>query len=452
MPNFPHGPSDGCFGLRLMSRMKQDVLGNYRWLHREFGDSVSYRLGPFRLFVFFHPEQVREVLVVNAKSTIRDPRVMSVFAQWNGNSLLITEGEAWVKRRRMVQPAFHPRRFENYGRLVVASAERLGDSWARHGTADVEINQAMTDLTLDIICQALFATSVGSHSGEIAKAVRALSEIAFYEMQAPFRWPLWLPTFYNRRKREAMKVIDDVAWRIVRERRAAGSDHGDLLSTLLSSVDEDGKSVLTDEQVRNEAVTLMLAGHDTTAAALDWIWYLLAKHPEIADKCRNEIEAVCGRRNPEAADVPKLIYTEAVIKECLRMYPPAIGTFLRQPKEDIKIGGYDVPRGSLIALASVITHRDARWFPDPNRFDPDRFLPPREQSIPAGAYFPFGMGPRICIGQAFAMTEMTLIVATLLPRFTVSLRSGDPEPTSFVHLALRPKAPLHLVWTPRPSR
>jgi cytochrome P450 len=254
-----------------------------------------------------------------------------------------------------------------------------------------------------------------------------------------------------RRKRWAMTILDKFVWNIVRKRRAENRDHGDLLSMLLAAVDEDGEGRLSDKQVRDEAMTLMLAGHDTTAAGLDWLWYLLATHPEIADHCREELASVLHNRPPTAEDVSRLPYTEAVVKESLRLYPPAIGVFLRQASRDLVIGGYDVPRNSLLTLSTVVTHRDPRWFRDPDRFDPERFLQPRSDEIPNGAYFPFGLGPRVCIGQNFAMMEMILIAATLLPIFNVAPVPKQTEPVPFVHLALRPRDPLSLRWTPRGS-
>jgi cytochrome P450 len=455
MRRFPEGPSDRCFGLRLIARMRRDVLGTYHWLNREYGDQVSYRVGPYRLFVYFHPDQVREVLVTQAKGTIRNARVMATLAQWNGDSILIAEGEDWVRQRRLVQPAFHPRRLEGYAQTIVKATIRLADSWTaeveRLGYHDLEINETMTGLTLETICRALFNVGPRSESPEIAAAVKTLSEVAFYEMQSPFRMSRWWPTRRYRRKRWAMAVLDKFVWNIVRTRRAENRDHGDLLSMLLAAVDEDGEGRLTDKQVRDEAMTLMLAGHDTTAAGLDWLWYLLATHPEIADRCRTEMASVLHNRRPTAEDVSRLPYTEAVVKESLRLYPPAIGVFLRQASRDLVIGGYDVPRNSLLTLSSVVTHRDPRWFRDPDRFDPERFLPPLSADIPNGAYFPFGLGPRVCIGQNFAMTEMILIAATLLPMFNVAPAPNQSEPIPFVHLALRPQDPLWLRWTPRGS-
>lgn len=451
---FPPGPNDHLLGMRTMSRMKADILGTYSDLHATYGDSVSFRTGPYRIFFFFHPDQVREVLVTHSKSMIRLPRVMRTLAQWNGDSLVITEGEQWIRQRRLVQQGFQPRRLETYGSTMVACARQLVESWhttmMRDGHIDVDIDEAMTALTLSIICKTMFDSDVADVSAEIADAVSVLGEVAFREMQAPVRLPLWLPTRYNRQKRWAMNVVDDVVWRFVNQRRQEGSDHGDLLSMLLAAVDEDsGGTQLNDRQVRNEAVTLMMAGHDTTAAALGWLWYNLARFPEIARRCQAEVDEVVGTRPAQASDVGCLKYLVATIKETLRLYPPAVSIFLRQATTDLVIGGFDVPRRSLVMVSPFITQRDRRWFPKPGQFDPERFLHDCGDQILAGAYFPFGAGPRVCIGQSFAMTEIVLVAASVLQVCDVTTIPGALAPTLDVTMALRPREKLTLRWTVR---
>ncbi|MEI8382548.1 MAG: cytochrome P450 [Planctomycetota bacterium] len=445
----PPGPRDWMFGMRTMAWMKADVLGAYTSLQRDHGDAVSFRTGPFQLFVFYHPDQVRELLVSRSKSFIRLPRVMETFAQWNGESILIVEGEQWVRQRRLVQPAFQPRRFTDYGRMIVETTQKLLDSWSpameRDGQIEVDANTAMTGLTLEVICKVMFDVDASEATERIANAVAVLSEVGFHEMQAAIRLPDWWPMEFYRKKRAAMKTLDDFVWGIIRQRRSEGVDHGDLLSMLLAAVDDEGDGgKLDDRQVRNEAMTLMLAGHDTTAAALDWVWYNIARFPEVASRCRAEIDEVLTGNLPTIADVPRLKYLEATIKETLRLYPPAIGVFLRQATESTTIGGYDIPRGALVGLSSFATHRDSRWFPDPERFDPERFLSPAVDQIPAGAYFPFGMGPRVCIGQSFAMTEMILIAATVLQKCEMTLKNPTQDPGMLVHMALRPQSPVIL--------
>jgi cytochrome P450 len=334
---------------------------------------------------------------------------------------------------------------------MVGCARKLVESWReaidRDGYIDVDIDKAMTGLTLSIICKTMFDREVEDVSDDIFEAVSVLSIVAYYEMQAAVRLPLWIPTSWNRKKRWALNVLDNAVWQFVRERRADGSDHGDLLSMLLAAVDEEsGGTRMNDRQVRDEAMALMLAGHDTTAAGMDWVWYNIARFPEVARRCQEEIDAVVGDREPLASDIDQLPYLVATIKESLRLYPPAIGIFLRQTTCDLVIGGFDVPKGSLISLSSYVTHRDPRWFTDPERFDPARFLPNRADEIQNGACFPFGAGPRVCIGQSFAMTEMVLVAASMLQACDVESVPGRADPTMQVTMALRPKEQLLIRW------
>jgi cytochrome P450 len=338
---------------------------------------------------------------------------------------------------------------ENYGRTMVSCTRELIDSWSagikQEGFVETDVDQAMTDLTLAIICRAMFEADVAEKSAEITEAVSILSSVAFEEMQAPIRLPSWLPTRYNRRKKWAIEVLDRVIWKFIRDHREDGGQRGGLLSMLMSSEDAGGPK-LSDRQVRDEAVTLMLAGHDTTAAAFNWLWYCLAKYPDVARRCREEVDSVFGDRQPTFSDIANLPVLGATIKEALRLYPPAFAIFLRQATEDLTIGGYDIAKGSLITVSPFVTQRDPRWFERPGQFDLDRFLPPRADMIHTNAYFPFGAGPRACIGQLFATTELTLVAATVLQQCDVAIAPGQAEPQMHVTMALRPKDRLKLRW------
>jgi len=451
---FPPGPRDWTFGLSQMRKMKQDILGYYTELHRRYGDVAYLRLGPYRTYVFFHPDAVREVLVAKAKQFRRFPRPMQVLAQWNGNSVIITEGDEWLRQRRLVQPAFQPRRFEHYASRLVARTRNRLDRWLTTietaGGIETEIGKEMTDLTLEIIAKTMFDAEIHAEASDLGHAVAILSEIAVKEMQSPWTLPDWLPLPEKRRKRWAMQRLDETVRRFIRERRASAVDKGDLLSMLLLAVDEEGDGGrFTDEQVRDQSMTLLIAGHDTTAAGLTWLFYCLARQPQIAGLVQQELDAVLGGREPTANDLPRLNYTERVVKETLRLYPPAIGVFMRQALADVEIGGYTVPQGSLVQLFSYVCQRDPRWFPEPETFDPDRFVPERQQTLPPFAYFPFGGGPRVCIGNTFAMMEMTLVAATLLQHLHVELAAGQEEAQPVALMSLRPKGEVRLRWTRR---
>jgi cytochrome P450 len=404
--------------------------------------------------VFFHPDAVREILVAKAKQFRRFPRPMKVLAQWNGNSVLIAEGDEWLRQRRMVQPAFHPRRFERYAACMVARTRTRLDRWLKTietaGGIEAEVGKEMTDLTLEIIAKTMFDAEISAEASDLGRAVAILSELAVKEMQEPWTLPDWLPLPEKRRKRWAMRRLDETVRRFIRERRASGLDKGDLLSMLLLAVDEEGDGGrFTDDQARDQSMTLLIAGHDTTAAGLTWLFYCLARQPEVAALVHRELDAVLGGREPTADDLPRLSYTERVVKETLRLYPPAIAVFMRQALADVEIAGYTLPRDGLVQLFPYICQHDPRWFPEPERFDPDRFLPERQRTLPPFAYFPFGGGPRVCIGNTFALMEMTLVAATLLQHLKVELAAGQDEAQPVALMSLRPKDKVRLRWTRR---
>jgi cytochrome P450 len=450
----PPGPRDWTFGMSQLSKIKRDVLGYYTELHRRYGDVAHVRFGPYQTYVFFHPDAVREVLVTKAKQFRRFRRPMQVLARWNGNSVLIAEGDAWLRQRRMVQPAFHARRFEGYAACMVARTRHRLDRWLKTveatGGIETEIGKELTDLTLEIIAKTMFDAEISAEASDLGRAVAILSEIATKEMSSPWTLPDWLPLAEKRRKRWAMRRLDETVRRFIRERRASGVDRGDLLSMLLLVVDEEGDGGrFTDDQVRDEVMTLLIAGHDTTAAGLTWLFYCLARHPQAAALVYQELDAVLGGREPTATDVPRLVYTERVVKETLRLYPPAFAVFTRQAVAEVEVGGYTLPRNSLVQIFPYVCQRDPRWFPEPLRFDPDRFLPEHMRTLPPFAYFPFGGGPRACIGNAFAMMEMTLVAATLLQHLKVELAAGQEEAQPVARMSLRPREEVRLRWTRR---
>jgi cytochrome P450 len=354
----------------------------------------------------------------------------------------------------MVQPAFHPRRFERYASCMVARTRNRLDRWLKTietaGGIETEIGKEMTDLTLEIIARTMFDAEVSAETSDLGRAVAILSQTATKEMGSPWTLPDWLPLPEKRRKRWAMRRLDETVRRFIRERRASGTDRGDLLSMLLLAADEEGDGGrFTDGQARDQSMTLLIAGHDTTAAGLTWVFYCLARQPQTAALVHQELDAVLGGREPTANDLPRLGYTERVVKETLRLYPPAYALFMRQTLADVEIAGYTLSRNSLVQLFPYVCQRDPRWFPEPERFDPDRFLPERQQFLPPFAYFPFGGGPRACIGNTFAMMEMTLVAATLLQHLKVELTPGQGEARPVALMSLRPKAEVRLRWTRR---
>jgi cytochrome P450 len=449
----PPGPTDGCFGLRLAGRMARDYTGFLQQLHRRHGDAVYMRLGLLREYCFAHPDLIREVLVEKARSFVRWERGMRVFARAHGQSVLITEGAVWQRQRRMLQPGFGPKRFDGYARQMVAAAAAALDALPDDASQPVDFEQAMTMLTMDVVMRTMFSRQAPPDGAAAGEAVRVLGRSAMKEMFLPLALPLWVPLPWRPESHRALQTLDALVWRLVRERRAHAGEHDDLLAMLMSAADEEGdQGRLSDREVRDQCMTTFLAGHETTATALVWWGWAMAAHPEVAQRAVREVDEVLGARAPRHADVAALAYLGQTVKETLRLWPPAAALFTRQAVEDVHIGPWHVPKGALVLITPYVVHRDPRWFAAPDTFDPDRFSPARAERIPRGAYLPFGVGPRVCIGNSFAMMESTLIAAMLLQRFELGLPPGATAPQPSLNVTLRPASGLQLLLRPRAPR
>jgi cytochrome P450 len=433
-------------GVQTARQMATNVFAFFRGLQRDYGDIVHLRLGPFHDYVLFHPDQIREVLVSKAKHFEKMPRIRKVMGQLDGNGLVTSEGPFWLRQRRLVQPAFHAKRLSGYGDVMVDFASRLVEQWrTQHAEAFIlDMDGAMTDLTLKIAAKTFFDADVSGKTADLGKAAAIASEFMMDEMSSLFSLPDWLPLPSKRRKHWALRYLDETVRGFIHARRQNPQDKGDLLSMLLLAVDEQDNGGLTDEQARDEVMTLFMAGHDTTASGLTWIWHALAGHPQIADEVSGELKRIIGDRRPTFTDVAQLQLLERVIKETLRMHSPAIGVLTRRAVSPVEIGGYHLAKGSLVQMMSFVPHYDPRWFTEPQTFDPERFAPGRIEAIPQFAYFPFGGGPRVCIGNTFAMAEMTLVVATILQELRVTLPPGHKPVELVPRMSLRPKGGLRL--------
>lgn len=435
----PRGPK-GHFVLGVMRDFNNDTLGFIERC-RNFGDVVRTRFLYVHAYFLYNPDDIEALLTTNAKSyrkagSLRSP----FFARLVGNGLVTSEGEFWRRQRRLAQPAFHRQQISSYSEVMVSYARRAIDQW-RHGET-IDISRDMTRLTLEIVVKTLFNADVSNDADHVRAA---LSEVVKpFASQATLKWILdnRLPTSGHRRYFKAVAEIDRIIFRIISERRSSESDEGDLLSMLLQAQDEDG-SRMTDAQLRDEVMTLFLAGHETTALALSWSWYLLATHPEAERTFHREIDQVLQGRTPSIEDLPKLTYTEMIAKEAMRLYPPAYAIG-REALEETEIGGFRVPKGTQVFAFQWVTHRDARYFENPDQFDPDRWSAERTSTIPKYAYFPFGGGPRQCIGNYFAMMEIVLLLATVGQRFTFSL-VPDQKVEVLPVLSLRPKNGIRVV-------
>jgi cytochrome P450 len=401
---------------------RRDPLKFFTRMAREYGDVVQFRAGPQRIFLLNHPDYVRDILVTHHER-FHKGRALQRAKRLLGEGLLTSEGDFHRRQRRLAQPAFHRQRVNSYARVMTEFAAQTSARWRDGQTLDIA--EEMMRLTLSIVGKALFDADVESDADEVGAALTEVMNLFDYLM-LPFSELLEkLPLPPQRRFERARARLDAVIYRIIEERRRSGEDRGDLLSTLLFAVDEEGGGGrMSDEQLRDEVMTLFLAGHETTANALTWAWYLLAQNPEAESELHAELDRVLeGGRPPAVEDLQALRYTEMIVAETMRLYPPAwaIG---RLALAEHEAGGYQIPRGSLVLVSQYVMHRDPRFFPDPERFDPARFAPAAKDARPQFAYFPFGGGVRRCIGEGFAWTEAVLLLAALARRWTPRLAPG----------------------------
>jgi cytochrome P450 len=413
---------------------------------REYGDVVRFKVGPQRIFLLNHPDHVRDVLVTHHER-FHKGRALKRAKRLLGESLLTSEGEFHRRQRRLALPAFHRQRINSYGSVMVEYAERVGARWREGETLDV--SSEMMRLTLAVVGKTLFDADVESDADEVGAALTEVMEL-FDFLMLPFSELLEkLPLPPQRRFLRARAALDSVVYRIIEERRRGGGDRGDLLSMLLLAVDEEGdRTGMTNEQLRDETMTLFLAGHETTANALTWTWHMLARNPEAERRLHEELDAVLeGGRTPKVEDFAALRYTEMVVAETMRLYPPAwaIG---RLAIEEHEVAGYRIPRGSLVLVCQYVMHRDPRFFPDPETFDPERWTTEARAARPQFSYFPFGGGPRRCIGEGFAWMEAVLMLATLARRWRLRPAPGA-KVEAHPRITLRPKGAVPMVASRR---
>lgn len=402
---------------------------------RECGDIGMFRIGPRSVVMFNAVELVQEVLVEHAADFEKTPNMRIYGRPLLGNGLLTSENEFHKRQRKLVAPPFQHRRIASYADIIVRYSEQLQGEWADGATLDIA--REMMRLTLWIVGQALFDADVLGEAEELGEALTVAMHRFNADIAAMVHLPGAWPTPGNVRVRKAVDRLNATIYAMIAERRRSGEERVDLLSMLLQARDEDDGSFMTDQQVRDEAMTLFLAGHETTANALAWTWYLLAQHPDIYARMEAEVERVLNGRTPTFADLPRLPYTLQVLKESMRLYPPAY-VIARQAVRPVTIGNYALGAGTLCVISSYALHRRSDYFPDPERFEPERFTPEAEQRLPRHAYLPFGGGPRICIGNHFAMMEGHLALATLAQRVHFTLVPGqrvEMEPL----ITLRPK-------------
>lgn len=416
-----------------------DRLALLRRIARECGDVGSCHVGPSRLVLFNAPELVHAILVEHAYEFDAGPIRHAAFQPVIGNGLLNSEGELHRRQRKVMAPLFQPRQVAGYAESMVRYAERAQAEWADR--ADVDVWAEMTRVTMAIIGKVLFDADVFTETDDLSAALTIAQEYPSRIFATFLPIPITWPVPGHARMRSAIAVVNDRIQRLIDARRATEVERDDLLSVLLRARDEEGAG-MSDAQIRNEAVTLFAAGHETTSVALSWAWYLLASHPEVYERLRAEAREVLGGRPPTYEDLPRLEFARRVLKETLRLYPPAY-LIVRAPLRDLEIGGYRLRRGDNASLAPYTLHRRAETYPDPDRFDPDRFAPELEAKLSRLAYMPFGAGPHICIGNHFALMEGQLLLAAFAQRVAFDLMPGQrivPDP----QVTLRPKTAIRM--------
>lgn len=440
--NLPPGPK-GLLLLGHLPQVNRDPIGFFSQCARDYGDIICWRFGPFPAYLVNHPNLVEEVMVIQYRNFVKSSvyrRGLRVL----GNGLLTSEGKFWQRQRRLEQPAFHQERIAGYAQLMVAYTNRLLEHWQDGSVRD--IHQEMMSLTLEVVAKTLLDVDIANDVTGIQTALEAVMKFNDH-LSNQYLIPPWLPTPSNLRYQRATELLDAIVYPIIDQRKTSGKDTGDLLSMLLQARDETDGAQMTNRQLRDEVMTLMLAGHETTANALTWLWFLVSGHPEVEAKLQEELKTVLNGRSPTIADLHQLRYTEQVVMESMRLYPPVWG-MSRLALQDSVLGGYDIKAGTTVFVSQWISHRDPRFFAQPEVFNPDRWADNLLKRLPAFAYFPFGGGPRLCIGKAFAMMEAILLVAAIAQQFRLTLQPDFPvelQPS----LTLRPKHGMKMLLTRR---
>ncbi|HWV46678.1 MAG TPA: cytochrome P450 [Nitrospira sp.] len=414
---------------------------------RQYGDALRFRLGPKTLHLFSHPDLAEEILVQQAGRFVKvyDPRRPVGLALVLGNGLVTSSGEVWKRHRRIIQPVFHRSRMAAMADRMAQVGEQRIAGWTDCEGRPVDIAAEMMQLALEVISQTMFTTSMAQHIEHISRALRVSLKYAFDSFHNPLHLPTWVPTQRNREFRSVMQFMDGLIYELLTERRQSGTQYGDLLDLLLQAHDEETGARLTDQELRDEALTIFAAGHETTANALAWTWYLLATHPEAKARFHEEVDLVLQGRTPNADDLQRLPYTRAIFDESLRLYPPAPAV-QRKVATDTTVCGLPLPAGALVLVGTHNLHRHPAFWTNPDHFLPERWLN-GERPAARYAYLPFGAGPRACVGIHFASVEGPLLLALIGRRYDLQLAQETVEPELMV--TLRPKGGISMTIEPR---
>lgn len=431
--------------VRAVPAIRRDPLRYLESLTARYGDLVAFPMPRRPALLVNDPDGVQRVLVDNARSYSKDTAQYSSLATVTGSGLLTADGDAWRRRRRLMQPAFHHSTVDGVAVAAVEAGERVVTRWERLPDGGVvDVDEDSLAATLEVVARSLFGADLGERGAQVVRAVDAALQAVIGRVRTP--QPRWLPTLDNRRLRRSVQTLDRLCAQLVQERRVRPGADVDLLALLLAAADDDGG--LADVDVRDEIVTLVIAGHETVASALTWTLWLLAEHPGEQQRLHHELDEVLGGRCPTSADYGRLPVTRAVLDESLRLFPPAWVLSRRAVVDDL-LCGLVVPAGTLVVISPWLLHRDARRWPEPTRFKPTRFEPDESgesrRSVPSPSYLPFGVGPRLCIGRDFARLELVVLLATLLRRHRVGPVPGRrPRVDALVTLRPHHGMPLRL--------
>ncbi len=422
----PPGPRGhwlwGCW-----PQLRADPLGLYYHAWRKYGDCVRIRFLPGIFgYLLTHPDAVEHILQKHHTNYRKPSFFTGTVRPLLGEGLFTSEGEVWLRHRRLMQPAFHRGALACLGRQIVAAAEQCSLEWERVGEEVVlDVAVEMMRLSLQIAGVTLFGADLSQDADVIGRSYRGGFEFVARRLNTPPLLPTWVPTPSNRRFARDKRELDRVVLEMIAERRSNQRESQDLMALLLAVQDEETGVGLTDQEIKDEALTLLTAGHETVAAALSWTWYLLGQHRESQEAVHDEVWGLLRGRSPTIEDLPRLPLVKAAFEEAMRLYPPAPAV-PREAIADDEILGYRIPRGAPLIISSYVTHRRPDLWDEPERFNPERFLPGQAAQRPRFAYYPFGGGPRMCIGNTFALTEGPLVLATLIQGYQVELIPDHP--------------------------
>jgi cytochrome P450 len=438
----PKGPDGGWYGARNLIRFQRDTLGFLTETARDYGDLSYFRMVAFHFYLLASPDMVYEALISQGNKMEKWPRQTATWANAVGHSSLTMEGDLWKQHRRLLNPAFHSQTVKRYQNIIVEHTARLLNRWESGKTYEMMFEMMRT--TMGIIAEIIFSVkNIENDAADLNRALTNVFEVLTARTVAFQQMPSWVPTRDNLRIREATRVIEGFILKLIRERRQEGKDYGDVLSDLLFAKDEDTGATLNDREICNELKTLFGAGHETTALMLMWTLYLLASHPEIQEKLNREVVEVTNDQPPGLEQIKLMPYTEMVINESMRLFPPAWSLMVRQAREPMQLGETTLPKDSLMLIPMWIVHRNPDVFPNPLQFEPERFQGDWKKRTPRYAFFPFGGGPHVCLGSQLAMFEGQIMLPMMVQKF---LYLDVPRPDLVLQplLTLRPKNGLRL--------